>query len=158
MIFFLGLAALGGSLLVQHHLSVWHLGAALAGIAMAARIRPHMAALMVVALVATSLWPWGSQGRRGQQIIVTALGFARIMAVAMGQVAEYFNADRVELNTLLDFTQERTAGGVTRSSHPIRITGPENLVQGTVSVIFRPSLIEATSLPCRFSGRSRAWP
>jgi len=143
MIFFLGLAALGGSLLVQHHLSVWHLGAALAGIAMAARIRPHMAALMVVALVATSLWPWGSQGRRGQQIFITVLGFA-VMAIAMGQVAEYFNADRVELDTVLDFTQDRTAGGDSQFT-PIRLTGPQNLVQGTVSVIFRPSLIEASS-------------
>ena len=144
MIFFLGLAALGGSLLVQHHLSVWHLGAALAGIAMAARIRPHMAALMVVALVAASIWPSRSQGRRGQQIIVTALGFA-LISVAMGQVAEYFKADRVEFNTLLDFTQERTADGGSQFT-PIRITGPENLVQGTVSVIFRPFLIEATHL------------
>ncbi|MDA9241428.1 hypothetical protein N8342_05585 [Acidimicrobiales bacterium] len=144
MIFFLGLAALGGSLVVQHHLSVWHLGAALAGIAMAARIRPHMAALMVVALVAASIWPSRSQGRRGQQIIVTALGFA-LISVAMGQVAEYFKADRVEFNTLLDFTQERTAGGGSQFT-PIRITGPGNLVQGAVSVIFRPFLIEATNL------------
>ena len=144
MIFFLGLAALGGSLLVQHHLSVWHLGAALAGIAMAARIRPHMAALMVVALVAASIWPSRSQGRRGQQIIVTALGFA-LISVAMGQVAEYFKADRVEFNTLLDFTQERTADGGSQFT-PIRITGPGNLVQGAVSVIFRPFLIEATNL------------
>ena len=144
MIFFLGLAALGGSLLVQHHLSVWHLGAALAGIAMAARIRPHMAALMVVALVAASIWPSRSQGRRGQQIIVTALGFA-LISVAMGQVAEYFKADRVEFNTLLDFTLERTADGGSQFT-PIRITGPGNLVQGAVSVIFRPFLIEATNL------------
>ena len=143
MIFFLGLAALGGSLLVQHHLSVWHLAAALAGIAMAARIRPHMAALTVVALVAASMWPAGSKGRRGRQILITVLGFA-VMSLAMGQVAEYFNADRVELNTVLDFTQDRTAGGGSQFT-PIRITGPQNLVQGTVSVIFRPSLIEASS-------------
>ena len=143
MVFFLGLAALGGSALIRHSLSPWHLAALIAGAAMAARIRPHMAALMVVSLVGAAAWPKRSTGKRGQQLILAVLGFG-LLTVVMGQVATFFSADRVELSAVLDFAQARTAeGGSEFSSIPI--SGPQNIVQGTVSVLFRPFLFETSN-------------
>ena len=144
MLGFLGLASLGISVLTAHRITVSALVALVLGLVMAAQIRPHVAALVIVALAAAVAWPSRASSSRLRQIVIVivALGF---LTIAMSQVATYFGAEEGEVTDVLDFAQARTDTGGSAFA-PVRVTGPQNFVPGAASVMFRPYLHEAGSV------------
>lgn len=143
MIGCLGLAAFGASGLTRHRYSTRYVTAFVAGLVLAGWIRPHMAALTAVALVASIVWPTRGGRNRTRQLIGVLLGFV-ILSVALGQVADQFGSERFEVTSVLDQAEGVTAEGNSEFK-PWRITGPHNFVPGAVSVIFRPLPIEASN-------------
>lgn len=144
MIFFLGLATLGVATLVDHRLTLRHLAALTVGLIMAGQVRPHMAALLLVAMVAAAAWPSRTSTSRLRQVAIVVVALT-LLTFAMSAVADFFGAESGEVNDILDFAQERTDEGVS-SFEPLRVTGPLNFLPGAVSVMFRPFPFETDNL------------
>lgn len=146
MVCAIGIAALGIAGLTNAG-KLRYLALAVAGVAMAGWIRPHVAAALTLAFVVASVWPQrSSRGGRRLKIVIAAVGV--ILAVSMAaRVQEYLGTkDRFDVGAVLEQTETTTAqGGSEFVARPIR--DPIGFLVAIPSVLLRPFPHETNSIP-----------
>ena len=156
MLFALGLATLGAA---RMHVGRIISGPALFGLSgwIAYSIRPHLAVLLVGALVVSYLVPAARAHERSSGVLgplprVVALAVMLVcLTFLVGHTTEYFGVDDGDnITQVLAITEQRTAvgGSVIESSRPNSVLEYPNAV---VTVLFRPFIFEARSIPVLIS-------
>ena len=146
MVFSLGIAAYGGARLLE---GSYLKGAAIAtpGLLLAAAIRPHVAALIVAAVVFALFLTRRRIGNSGWFARLIALGIAvTILSFVALTAAENLSVDTTTegLDVFLEETERRTAqGGAAVTGSPV--SNPLDLPEATMRVLFRPWPHEAST-------------
>ena len=144
MVFALGIAAYGGARLLE---GSYLKGAAIAtpGLLIAAGVRPHVAALIVAAIVFALFLTRQRIGNSGWFARLIALGIAiTILSFVALTAAENLSVDTSSegLDIFLEETERRTAqGGSAVTGSPV--SSPLDLPEATLRVLFRPFPYEA---------------
>ena len=144
MVFGLGIAAYGGARVLE---GSYLKGAAIAtpGLLLAAGVRPHVAALIVAAVVFALFLARQQIGNSGWFVRLIALGIAvTILTFVALTAAENLKVDTTSegLDLFLEETERRTTqGGSAVTGSPVRT--PLDLPEATLRVLFRPLPHEA---------------
>ena len=148
MVFFLGLAVYGASRLLDSYefTSLLLLGP---GLLLAARIRPHIAAVLGLAIVLAALIgkpPKQVQGspKRAVMLVVATLGAAMVLATFSSTFGVTIEGgrDTQDPQAFLQDVSEQTATGGSEISGGA-VGSPLQLPEATIKVLFRPLIFEA---------------
>ncbi len=147
MLCWLGVGALGVARVCRGSFGFKSLLPLIIGIGAAGWVRPHIAALMIAALVAALLWPTGFKGNRLRPVLALALASVALV-FALGAVLSTFSrfteADNSDFGAILEGTTDQTTqGGSEFAAQPV--SGPVSLARAVVTVVFRPFPWEAGS-------------
>ena len=151
MIFFLGMATLGISKLLAK-LSLFGLTLTGLGLYLAAQIRPHVAMMVALAAALAFLFLKRSEGRaRGAKrfipLVVAAAGFLLAWSAFAADfgVSIEGGAETQDPAAFLERVSNQTAQGGSQVSDGV-VTGPQDIPEATLKVLFRPLLYEASSM------------
>lgn len=144
MILFLGVASYGAVRLFQHYHTRWIVVLA-AGVAGAGVIRPHIAALMVAALVGAMLFaraPEATSARVRRWAVIAVAGAGLFFAIILSAQQLGLDPTDLELDPFLNDLQRQTEqGGSAVEGEPIQSIA--DVPEGVLRVVFRPLVFEA---------------
>lgn len=143
-----GAAALGAARLFQHDLSALPLF--IAGLAGATMVRPHIAALIVAAVLAALIVRAPDRGRRSSPVIqfVAIAALVALTAVFADRAAEFLGVDEFSVESVtaaVDATSQRTGQGGSEFT-PVPLTSPLGVPAAFATVLFRPFPWEANNV------------
>jgi hypothetical protein len=152
MVFAIGITVYGIARLLTQRRPVWGAVCAAFGGYLVAMVRPHLLALIVIG-VAASLLARSRTGSSTRAVIALRIAIVVLLVpglfFTLGRIDDAFgesDSGDYSLTSTLESTNERTAiGGSAFETQPVRT--PLDLPQATFSVIYRPFLFEARSLP-----------
>lgn len=122
---------------------------AVAGLALAGVVRPHVAGLLTLALFAAMAVRRGRDTPLGPVVRVGGLLVVAVVAVAAVSASQdLLRAE--DAASALETTADRTSGGDS-SFAPVLVRGPQDLPVAAATVLFRPHLLEAHNLQARLS-------
>jgi len=143
-----GGAALGSARLFQHDFSALPLF--IAGLAGATMVRPHIAALIVAAVLTALILRTPQRGRRSSPIaqFVAVVTLVVLTAIFADRAAEFLGVDEFSVGSVtaaVDATSQRTGQGGSEFT-PVPLTSPLGVPAAFATVLFRPFPWEANNV------------